>query len=148
MAGFALQDILNKAFYALHDAATPMKIGISGLVINVLLSLGLSRLMGIGGLGLAASISSVVMASLLVIFIKRKIPAAFGGNMLPDLLKILVSAVIMGILVILVYNMINGLIYIIIPCAAGAAMYFLLSYLLKVEEAGIALGMLRGFLKR
>ena len=148
MLGLALQDILNKGFYAFHDATTPMKVGFAGLVINIILSFSLSKLIGIGGLALAASISSLIMAGLLITFINKKIPGVFNMKMLPDILKILAAALVMGIVILIVYNTINDVIFVFVPAAAGIAVYFLLSYIFKIDEAKMAANMIRGILKR
>lgn len=62
-AGFLFQAAranLVKVFYAFNDTRTPMINGAVSIVINVLCSLALSRVIGVGGIALATSISMLV----------------------------------------------------------------------------------------
>jgi putative peptidoglycan lipid II flippase len=63
--GFAGQEVLNKAFYALQDSKTPMKLALVSTGVNVILSLVLVRWMGLNGLALSNAIGYTVLALLL-----------------------------------------------------------------------------------
>ncbi len=63
--GFAGQEVLNKAFYALQDSKTPMKLALVSTGVNVILSLVLVRWMGLNGLALGNAIGYTLLAVLL-----------------------------------------------------------------------------------
>ena len=84
LAGHAVLEILVRAFYALHDTWTPVKIGTASMLLNIGLSLVLIRAFGypgstdfaqgpIGGLALAMSISTAVESTLLWVILRGRI---------------------------------------------------------------------------
>ena len=73
LVAFSLVNILARAFYALGDTGTPMRISIFCLAINVVFSLVLLGPLRQAGLGLANSMSAVVNGSLLLYALRRKI---------------------------------------------------------------------------
>lgn len=86
MTGYGIQEILNKSFYAMQKSKIPMKIAFVVIAINIFFSFTLSKVMGVGGLALSASIASTVGGIILLISMKRE-------NSLFDLKDIAVSAV-------------------------------------------------------
>lgn len=69
----AVREVLTKIYYAYQDTKTPMKNGVIGVVINIILSLILSRYIGVAGIALATSISIAIVACLMCITIKKHI---------------------------------------------------------------------------
>ncbi len=71
---FSAVNILARAFYALHDIRTPMKISIFSLVINLVLALALIVHYDFeGGLGVANTLSAVCNASLLLFALRKRL---------------------------------------------------------------------------
>ncbi len=71
LAGHATLEILVRAFFALHDTWTPVKVGTAAMALNIVLSIGLIYALGypdstnfargpFGGLALAMSLSTAV----------------------------------------------------------------------------------------
>lgn len=146
MVGFAVHEIINKGFYALHDASTPMKIAMGGIVLNIALSFTFVRFLGsgIGGLALAASIASIVIAITLLGAIQRKMRGIVNRHMVFYLLKVLIAAGVMGIIVFAVHDVLDGqlgdsllekVLRLGIPAVTGVFSYAVLTFLLKMEEA-------------
>ena len=73
LLGFGFRDIISKSFYAMHQSKTPMKNSLFVVILNILLNLFLSKLMGIRGLALASSISITLGAICLLISLTKKI---------------------------------------------------------------------------
>ncbi len=73
LLAFSMVNILARAFYALGDTHTPMRISIFCLVANLLLAFALVRDLRQAGLGLANTISSCVNVGLLVYALRRKL---------------------------------------------------------------------------
>lgn len=98
MIGLGINEILNKAYYAMKDGKTPMYAAIWGIGINVVLAYLLFTYtpMGVRGLALAASISSVIIAFVLMVKMQKKINF-FNREMLLTIFKIMVAAAIMGL---------------------------------------------------
>ena len=98
MVGLGINEILNKGFYAMKDGKTPMYSAIWGIAVNVLLAYILFTYtpMGIGGLALAASISSIVIAVVLVTNMHKKIKF-IDRDMLFTIFKIMIATLVMAI---------------------------------------------------
>jgi putative peptidoglycan lipid II flippase len=82
----ALIPLQTRVFYARHDSRTPFFIGLIVVITNVFLSLYFGKKMGVSGLALAFSLSSILNFVLLWIWLWAKI-----GDM--DQIKILISTV-------------------------------------------------------
>lgn len=110
----AIREILTKTHYAYRDTATPMKNGIVGVIINTVLSLILSRVIGVSGVALATSISMGAVAFMMCFSIKRHI------NVFPlnkrfwwSFAKAVISALIMVIIGLFLIDICNGMNFII-----------------------------------
>ena len=73
LVAFSTVNILARAFYALGDTQTPMKISIACLGVNLILAGALVVPLRQGGLGLANTITSVCNVSLLLHLLRRKL---------------------------------------------------------------------------
>ena len=71
---FSAVNILARAFYALHDIRTPMKISIFCLGLNLVFAIALVQRFREAGLGAANTISAVCNGALLAYALKRKLP--------------------------------------------------------------------------
>ena len=82
--------VLTRAFYALEDVKTPVKIGALIIVIDILLSCILFKLMPYGGAGLAFANSLALLVGTIgmYFYLKRKmLPDLKEGNLLISLIK-------------------------------------------------------------
>ena len=112
MMGYAVCEILNKSFYAVKDGVTPMIVSILGVVVNIgaMLLMVFVFNMGIGGLALATSVSSVFIAVSLMIMINRKVKGVINSEFIRDLVKILVGAVLSAVVATIIYGFIDEII--------------------------------------
>ena len=104
LIGFGLREVLTRVFYSLHDSKTPMKNGIIGVSLNIMLSLILSRYLGVAGLALGTSISGLCTAGLMIISLKRKIGKFGSKEALLSVLIIIISSLLMCIITKLSYT--------------------------------------------
>jgi putative peptidoglycan lipid II flippase len=72
LVAFSAANILARAFYALGDTATPMKISIACLTLNLVLAGVLVGPMRQGGLGVANTLTSLCNVSLLLFALRKK----------------------------------------------------------------------------
>ncbi|MBQ9280048.1 MAG: murein biosynthesis integral membrane protein MurJ [Clostridia bacterium] len=135
MIGYGLMEILNKAFYAMQDSKTPMYLSGFSIILNVILSVVLVKVMGYTGLPLAASITSITTAGVMLYIVNRKNPGVLEKKVFVELAKIIVSAVVMGIVVLLVKRIFTGstLMSLLVSIMFGIVAYFLCVFLLKSE---------------
>ncbi|MDO4642946.1 MAG: murein biosynthesis integral membrane protein MurJ [Cardiobacteriaceae bacterium] len=64
--------VLAPAFYARHDTKTPVKAGISAMVLNMFFAFSLSQFFAHTGLAAASSLAAFVNMSLLLYFLRRE----------------------------------------------------------------------------
>lgn len=117
MTAYAYRDILSRTFYAMKDTKTPMVNAAVGMVINIVLNLILSRIMGLGGLALATSISAVATTAWLYLTLKKRLDYPILSGKSGSLLRIILASAIMGAAAFFTQRILEGR----IPYAASVA---------------------------
>lgn len=157
MVAFGLRDILGKVFYAIQDTKTPMINGAIAMVMNIVLNFILVRRLQLAGLALATSISAIICIFLLFRSLKKKIGYFGQDKILKTTIKSIISAVIMGTITYISYNLFNsalglGFIADIISLfgaiIVGVIIYGILVVILKVEEINVVIDMLKNKLNK
>jgi len=153
MIGFGLREILTRAFYSLKDSKTPMNNGIIALVINIVLNIILSKLLGISGLALATSISAIFCSTLLFVSLRKKIGPFGTKQIFISFLKILFASLIMGLLAKLSFNYLRINIFsqnlsLLIAIGIGALTYFVIIYFMKINDVDVIVNAIKRKLKR
>ncbi len=142
MIFYGYRDILNRVFYSLHDTKTPMINGVIALICNIVLNLILVRYMQLGGLALATSIAAAITTVLLFISLRKKLGSIGLRRISVVAAKSSTAALLMGIALYYMNQHIfdimkSGLVgfaSLLLMILAGALIYFIIIYLLKVEE--------------
>lgn len=93
----AAAPLLVRVFYARHNSKTPLYIGALSVAVNLLLSWFLGRKMGVGGLALAASISSALNFILLWLFLYAELPMFNAFPIVISALKYSAAALLAGV---------------------------------------------------
>lgn len=137
MIGFGLREVLSRAFYAMKDTKTPMMNATLAVIVNIILNIILSRLLGIGGLALATSISALFATFLLLINLQKKIGGLGLKNISITFIKIFIASFIMVMISKVIYNALllslNINLTLIITIFVSIMVYLPMIYLLKVE---------------
>ena len=91
MIGYGVCEVLNKSFYAIRDGKTPMVTSVIGIMVNLAAAFVLTKWlhMGIGGLALAAALSSLSIALCLMVMMNKRRPGVIDTTFLLNLVKIL-----------------------------------------------------------
>jgi len=143
MAGYGVQNVLIRAFYAEKQGRIPMFSGLVSIAVNFLLCWLLVDSMGVAGLALASAASLSTAAVILSVAIHRRDRGLFGKDLWRDLLKIGTASAIMGLGVMLARNLLLGLvgftlpdrlIIVLFPTLLGIAIYFVLAALFKLPQ--------------
>lgn len=71
IVGLGIKELINRAFYAANDTKTPMIYSVIGIIINIVLSLSLVKSIGVLGVAIGSTISTVVSSILIVISFQR-----------------------------------------------------------------------------
>ncbi len=96
---FSVVSLTTRAFYALKDTATPVRIATLSFFVNLGGSLLLMHWLGTAGLVIASTAAVVIQCVLLQILLSRRVPEILMSTLAPDLLKIFVGALAMSALV-------------------------------------------------
>lgn len=143
MIAYGVRDILNKAFYSVKDTKTPMINSFIGIAINIVINIFIIKYMQVSGLTLATTLSAVITTIIMTWQLNKKLQGIEIRNVINSFIKITVSSVIMGGIIYFINKiamasiaseMLGSLTSIIISFILGTATYFILIYLLKVEE--------------
>lgn len=141
--------LLARAFFALKDTKTPVIVSVISLLINIVLSVFLSKRIGVAGLSLAFSIASFLDMLALLIILRLKLESLDDAKIIKCGLKVLLATILMG-------GAVYGSLYLIAPLVdmhrfwgvlvqalgatiIGVATYFFLTLLLKCAEIKLIL---------
>jgi putative peptidoglycan lipid II flippase len=139
--------LITRAFYALKDTITPVKVSLITIVLNLSMSLFFILKLGLGvwSVALSFSITSIIDMLAMLYLLNKKV----GGFNLPEILipfiKTSYAAVLMGItlyvpmklldiVVLDTSRVINLLVLTGIAGISGTATYLFFTWLFKVEE--------------
>lgn len=136
-------NVLSRAFYALEDAKTPVKIAIGALVVNFVMGVALMHPLRHAGLALASSCSAIVNVILLAYFFHRKTSGLHWKALISSLTKIALAIIPMSLLIFMIERRYtwkeSGDYEVKIPLViggiiAGMIIFFLCSHLLRNRE--------------
>lgn len=98
LPAFALQEVLARAFYALRNTAIPVAVAVSGMLLNVALSLILIRVFDepVGGLALANALATAIESAALWLLLRRRVRGLNERTVLLSAARVTAAAVIMG----------------------------------------------------
>lgn len=151
--------MVARFFYALEDTKTPLFVSLGTIVFNVAISIPLSKMYGVAGLGLALSISGFVELIILLVLLKRKMGNFGLKSILKSALKITLASSAMGIVM---YVMIRyffplqkgetGFLRLapefVLISATGLLVYILASKSLLIPEVGTVLRIVKRRFRR
>ena len=136
----AVNDLMLRGYYALHDMKTPMIYAGIGVVVNITLNLLLIKSMAHGGLALATSIAALVNCVLLLSGFRKKIPEGKLITSYSKFGKIGVSSFVAvgfskGVYELLVRSLwMPRMIYLGVAVLLAVGAYWVLLRVFKVEE--------------
>ena len=155
LAGHALVQILARAYYASRDTTTPLALTLISIGLNVVLDVLLGPIMGINGLALANSISTLVEAALLLVLLTSRARLRLVGLGVSSLKQVSAS-LLMGVAMFAFIRVTNLpfdlvvdppkltlLLQTILAAAVGGIVYLLAAYVLRVGELGEILAVVR-----
>jgi len=97
LVAFSTVNVLARAFFALGDTKTPMKISLACLAMNLMLAAILVLPLKQGGLGVANTITSVLNAALLLFALRKKLGKLEMGSLRATLRPLTLSALLASV---------------------------------------------------
>lgn len=132
-----VRDILNSILFSMGKTKITAKNGVIGVIINIALSLTLSKKFGILGITVASSIAMMVTSILLLINITKLVGEFKVKPLMLKLTKIVISSAIMSLVIILAKGFIASMpiiLFVIVGTIIGIITYFIMTLILKIEE--------------
>jgi len=105
---FSMNNILARAFYALNDIKTPMKISVFCLCLNLGFAFWLVHSYREAGLAVANTLSATFNATLLIYSLRRKLSRLEMAGLRRDIFALLAAAVVAGAIAFLLYSFWEG----------------------------------------
>ena len=137
---FGLRDFLSRVFHAIQDTRTPFRVSCLVVALNIVLNLILRRVIGARGLALATSIAGATGMCTMLALLKKRFGHLGLGAVLPDLVKIVVSALAcMGVCALMNRALPSaigtGQAFVRLAVCAGASLvaYLLICFALRVR---------------
>jgi putative peptidoglycan lipid II flippase len=150
---FSMVNILARAFYALNDVQTPMKISVVCLGLNLIFALWLIQPYREAGLGIANTLSAAFNVWLLMHALRRKLSRLEWTGLRRTLLTMLATAVLTGEVTWFASQYWEQAVghrgmpgkfgAVFVPMALAGVLYLSLNLWLKIPAARDILGLLR-----
>lgn len=105
----ALRGTVTNVFYSLKDSKTPAKNATIGVVINVVLNVSLPFVMGVNGLALATSITSIYITSALLWSLTRKHSELNLKYFISNIKKIVIASIVIFIIMCVIKYLLPNL---------------------------------------
>ncbi len=151
LAGHTVLEVLVRAFYALHDTWTPVKVGTATMALNIVLSLVLIRVFGypdstnfargpFGGLALAMSIATAVESATLWAILRRRVGGLEERRVLGGAARTLLASGLMALAAwgyLRLLPDVHVLFRVLGAMGSGAVVFWAVALLLRVEQAVI-----------
>ena len=141
-----VRDILNSSLFSMQKTKVTTINGIVGVVVNIILSISLSKVFGIFGVAIASTVASMITAVLLFISTRKFVGHFDIFPMIIKLLKISLSSMVMILVLTLLNNMINlnnAILIILLNSLVGASIYLIACKILKIEELNELIDMIK-----
>lgn len=134
LLGASLVEITARAYFALHDARTPVLIGIAAFTMGIFLKVMLCRTHGLAGIAVATSIYYLLNAVVLLALLYRRLNGFPVRDAMIGLLRNLLASVVTALAA---WVVLQGSIPFsaVIAASVGAVVYVIMASLLKDEFA-------------
>jgi putative peptidoglycan lipid II flippase len=94
---FSLLQIINRAYYALHDTRTPLVMSIINIIVNLVVEIPLLWKIGESGMAVGTVVSFSIQAVVMLWMLDRRIGGLDLRQSFSPILKMIAAAAIMGI---------------------------------------------------
>ena len=156
MAGYAVQNILSRAYFAKQSGREPLIAGGISIAVNVALCMVLTDTLAVSGLAIASAVSSTVYALLLLLPMERRGEGVMTRGFAADLMKMLLATVLMAGAASFAGGAVSGvlggkageLLTLGVSACAGVAVYFAAAAVLRLEEAQLCIRLIKQITKR
>lgn len=133
--------IVNRAFYAVRDRITPMRLGLLALLFNIAFNLTLIWFLGGAALALGGVLAAGLQLLLSLWRLEQQVGQLAWRPVVRTALRVLLATVLMAVVVLLTrrllpdeITLLQRAIHVLLPLTTGAATYLAASYWLHIPE--------------
>ena len=142
LVGLTIKDITTRAFFAMGNSKTPVKITIVQVILDISLNLTLSYFFGIKGLALATSIASIVAGIITLVSFRRQYGKIGEELFIKSLSKLFIISSLMGLVTFFVFKLLAGINFFlafVITVLLSMLVYGLLLVMVNIPQVNMAL---------
>jgi len=135
--GYGLLIVLSRACYATFDGRTPIMAAVVAIGANAVLSFALAPYLDVAGPAIAAAVSQILGAAILVVALTRKGVLKWPRAMIFDIVKILGCAGVMYVAVVFVLRQVDNahvFVQVALAGAVGLGLYFGLAWVVGMKK--------------
>lgn len=154
---YVARDILTRIFYAHQDSTTPFKIGLASIFVKALSDYLLVGPLGLGGIALSTTLTTIFNMTLLSIFCTKKIGSLNLTSLIKPAAIMLFGSALCGVVAcylqafIIQYlnfpgtigNFVNLAVSIMVSAIAGLGLYLVICLAVKLEEPELAMSKIK-----
>ena len=146
MIFMAANEVIVKALFAAEKPQVSMISSLVSMAFNIVIVIFLSKSFGVGGIALATALSTILnLAINLAISHKLYICRFNLRDILDVAVSVISSAAMIPVIMLVSSHVSNGILSIALSVIAAAPVYFIVSLILRSEEAGF---IVKGLLKK
>jgi len=108
MFAMAVNMVLTRAYYAVRDVRTPLYIGFTSIIVNIIFSKLLIGTLGHSGLALANTIAAIFSAAAMYLLLKRHLPKLYAVDLFTSVIKALIASALTAVTAVIAYNFMTG----------------------------------------
>jgi len=141
---YCLSQVLIRAFYAIGDSITPFRLSVWMVIFNLGLNLLFVRWMREAGLALATSTTGILYMVLLMILLHRRLQLRLPTGFWNNVMRVCAASAMMGLACYGTYqwsgtladpaSLHGKLVLLFLPFSVGLAVYFLMAWIVKLDE--------------
>jgi putative peptidoglycan lipid II flippase len=151
MIGYAAQAVLCRVFFAEQNGKAPLIAGAVSIGVNIVLCAVLTERFDVAGIAISSAVSFAVNAILLALPLQKRGIGFFDKKFMADMLKTVISSVIMALAVRFMMNLLSGMgkiVILAVPVIVGVIVFFVVTLVLKVPETKLICTFAGKILKR
>jgi putative peptidoglycan lipid II flippase len=142
---FSVLQIVNRAYYALHDTVTPLVMAIVNILLNLIVEIPLLWWLGESAMAVGTLVSFVIQTVIMVLILDRKVGGLNLRQSIKPILKMVIATAVMGLACYDIKHLswfphgagrISWAMQLVIIMAVGAAMYLGACWLLGLDMIG------------
>ena len=146
-----IERLFTKAFLAFGDTKLPMVISILSVVVNIVFSILCVQFIGFAGIILGTVIAEIVSVGLNMFFLHQKIGTLRLGDMKIKLVKMLLAAIVTGMVLMGMQTVLvdySAIVRFVSATIVGLLVYSIMLIILRCEEILWVIGILKKKIKK